>query len=478
MVLEINYQAEPTIALFHESEAFVRGVRGPIGSGKSVGCCLEMVRRAFLQKPHKGVRRTRWAVVRNTYGELKTTTIKTWLDWFGACTKITYGHPIIGMFRAPCGDGTRVEMELVFLALDRAKDVKKLKSLELTGVWLNEASEIDREILNMATGRVNRYPSKTHGGPTWSGIIADTNSPDVDNWWYDLAEEARPEGYEFFSQPPALLREEYEETGQRRFRYVPNPGAENIGNHSAGYDYYLLQIPGKDMAWVNVFIMNQYGRSVAGLNVYDGYLTGASGNHTNRVFDPGLGHIIWSHDFNFTPLSSFVAQEDAQRNTYAVDEIVLQSAVAEQAAREFCERYKAHKACLVKVYGDASGHAGEKHGHASDFITIERYLKKEGFRVQMKVPRANTSIKDGQASLRGRICDAMGVRRFFVNPQRCRYLDKGLATLQFKKGSTFQEEDSEFQHITTAARYYTAVEFPIQKKTAATQQQTGGYART
>lgn len=459
--LEINYQAEPTVALFHESEAFFRGIRGPIGSGKSVGCCLEIVRRSFLQRAFKGVRRSRWAIVRNTYGELKTTTIRTWLDWFSTCTKMTYGHPILGTFKASHPDGTAIGLELVFLALDKAKDVKKLKSLELTGIWWNEASEIPKEIIDMGPGRVNRYPSKAQGGFSWSGIIADTNSPDVDNWWYTLAEEEHPEGYEFFSQPPALIREEYAEDGQTRFRYLPNPEAENICNHEIGIDYYLLQIPGKDMAWVNVFIMNQYGRSVAGLNVYDGYLTGSGGNHTDRVFDPGLGHIIWSHDFNFTPLSSFIAQEDAQRNTYAVDEIVLQSAVAEQAAREFCERYKAHKACLVKIYGDASGHAGEKHGHASDFITIERYLKKEGFRVQMKVPRANTSIKDGQASLRGRICDAMGVRRFFVNPQHCRYLDKGLATLQFKKGSTFQEEDSEFQHITTAARYYTAVEFPI-----------------
>ena len=466
MALEINYQAEPTVAVFHASDAFFRGIRGPIGSGKSVGCCLEIISRAFQQQAHKGVRRSRWAIVRNTYGELKTTTIKTWLDWFGGCTKITYGHPIEGRFRATHPDGSKVDVELVFLALDKAKDVKKLKSLELTGIWWNEASEIPKELIDMGPGRVNRFPSKVHGGPTWSGIIADTNSPDADNWWYQLAEEEKPEGYEFYSQPPALIREEHIEAGQTRFRYVPNPDAENICNHPVGFDYYLKQIPGKDMAWVNVFIMNRYGRSVAGQNVYDGYLAGAGGNHTDRVFDPGLGHIIWSHDFNFTPLSSFVAQEDAQRNTYAVDEIVLQSAVALQSAKEFCARYKDHKNCLVKIYGDASGHAGEKHGHASDFIEIERHLKKEGFRVQMRVPRANTTIKDGQASLRARICDAMGVRRFFVNPTKCRFLDKGLGTLQFKKGSTFQEEDSEFQHITTAARYYTAVEFPINGNTA------------
>lgn len=43
-------------------------------------------------------------------------------------------------------------------------------------------------------------------------------------------------------------------------------------------------------------------------------------------------------------------------------------------------------------------------------------------------------------------------------------LHKGLSTLKLKGGSTFQEEDAEYQHITTAVRYYTAVEFPIKKR--------------
>src|SRR6056300_1226734 len=80
---KLNYQASPTLADFHASNAFVRGVKGPIGSGKSVGCCLEIFIRAKQQHPSiDGKRRTRWAVVRNTGPELETTTIKTWLDWF------------------------------------------------------------------------------------------------------------------------------------------------------------------------------------------------------------------------------------------------------------------------------------------------------------------------------------------------------------------------------------------------------------
>ena len=78
--------------------------------------------------------------------------------------------------------------------------------------------------------------------------------------------------------------------------------------------------------------------------------------------------------------------------------------------------------------------------------------------------RTNPAIKDGQASLNAKICDAMNTRSFFVNKGKCPMLHKGLSTLKLKGGSTFQEEDAEYQHITTAVRYYTAVEFPIKKR--------------
>lgn len=461
----IRYSMEPTARLFHRSDAFFRGLRGPIGSGKSVDCAAEIVARGFKQQPWGGVRRTRWAVIRNTYGELRTTTIRTWLDWFGISTHIVYGHPITGIFRSPHWDRkSTVEIELIFLALDRADDIKKLKSLELTGVWLNEACELPVEVLNMATGRIDRYPGKNRGGTTWTGIIADTNPPNVNNWWYEF-EMSKPDGYDFFVQPPALLIHEDRDARGRlqSVSYDPNPAAENIVNHNSGYDYYLRQVPGKPLEWVKVFIGNCFGSSRPGHIVYADY---CEMNHTERRAEPAIGSLIWSHDFNFTPLSSFVAQRIGD-DVYVVDEIVLSSAVAEQAALEFVERYAAFKGCLVLLYGDASGRAGEKHGHASNFITIERLLKEHGFRVDMRVPRANSSIVDGQNSLRARICDASGKRSFFVNPTTCPTLDTGLRTVKLKEGSAFQEEDSMSQHITTAARYFTAVEFPVEGRNVA-----------
>jgi len=80
--MDINYHASKTMSLFHVSDAFVRTLIGPIGSGKSVACIMEMMRLSLLQEPHNGVRKTRWAVIRNTYRELLDTTMESFFDWF------------------------------------------------------------------------------------------------------------------------------------------------------------------------------------------------------------------------------------------------------------------------------------------------------------------------------------------------------------------------------------------------------------
>ena len=185
-------------------------------------------------------------------------------------------------------------------------------------------------------------------------------------------------------------------------------------------------------------------------------------NHQNVSLDPGK-EIVWTHDFNFTPLSSAILQVD-ENKVYMVDEIVLESAVAKNTALEFVERFKDYRGQMVKVYGDAQGHHGQKHGHKSDYMEIEEILKKNGFRVQIKAKRGYRPIKESQSSLRAKILNAAGERTFFVNAAKCKNGDKGLKLTQLKKGSSFQEADSEYQHITTALRYFTDIEFPIKSR--------------
>lgn len=277
--LEITYTASPTLERLHMSDAFVRGVRGPIGSGKTVGLCVgEVYRRCAEQAKGKdGYRRSRWAIIRNTYPELETTTIKTWLDWFpeDAFGKFSRRTPMCHFLEI-----NDIKAEIYFLALDRPEDVKKLLSLELTGAMINEARELPIEIVQTVCDRVGRYPSQRDRPshihrdhwPTWYGVVMDTNSPDDDHWWPKMAGDAElpddwtiPENWEFFDQPPAA----FEEKRGGKTVWVINHEAENLENLPK--NYYQNLIMGKPNSHVRVYVGNQYGTPVEGKVVYPEY---------------------------------------------------------------------------------------------------------------------------------------------------------------------------------------------------------------
>lgn len=172
--------------------------------------------------------------------------------------------------------------------------------------------------------------------------------------------------------------------------------------------------------------------------------------------------LLWYHDFNYTPMSNGIGVKRGN-SYYLLDEIILTSAVAEQSAIEFVEKFKDHKNKHVIIYGDPAGKAGEKHGHESDYTAMEDYLRSNGWRFTRKVARKHPAIKDRQNTVRRFIKNAAGDISLFVNAQNAPYTHKGLSTVQLKKGSTFQEEESEYQHITTAVGYMIAYENPVVK---------------
>ena len=86
--------ALPTGTKFHRDNSRKRLIMGPFGSGKSSIMCQEIFRKASRQRPGSdGIRKTRWVVIRNTYSQLKDTTIKTWLDWFPEGKYGRFFHP-------------------------------------------------------------------------------------------------------------------------------------------------------------------------------------------------------------------------------------------------------------------------------------------------------------------------------------------------------------------------------------------------
>ena len=266
------YTASNTLRDFHlapvdthlPNRLSVRGVRGPVGGGKTLGAqVMEWYLQAHRALPcADGVRRTRVTAVRNTYPELRSTTIQTFTDWFGpdiGYPQVRYDSPIEWRFTWEYPDAPPVFLQVYFLSMDKPRDIKKLKSLETTWLSLGEAVEIPFEVLEIGTGRAGRWPPPKMRPascppdywPSAYGTIMETNSPSEDNWWYRLAELELPDGYRFWNQPGGL-----------------SPNAENIVNLPGNRKYYIDQIKGKSKPWIDAFVHNKYSTLVSGLPVW------------------------------------------------------------------------------------------------------------------------------------------------------------------------------------------------------------------
>jgi hypothetical protein len=250
-------------------------ILGPLGSGKTHALCARIMRHAQEQRPstRDGLRKTRWAIVRNSYPDLKRSTIRTWTEIVPEHVygKMNWSLPPTHKLRF--GD---VAMEVDFLALDKDEDIRKLRSTEYTGIAFNELPFIPKALWDEASSRL-RYPSKDEGGATWRGLIADGNAPDEDHWtavmtgMVDLppgAEEEGlgkwPEDWGLHIQPPALI-EQFDQNG-RITGYETNPHAENLKNLDA--DYYAKQIAGKSKAWIDSRLMVRVALVVDGSAVW------------------------------------------------------------------------------------------------------------------------------------------------------------------------------------------------------------------
>ncbi|MGB1580906.1 MAG: TerL [Nevskiales bacterium] len=338
----IEYHASKTLTKFHKSDAFVRGVLGPIGSGKSVACCWELFSKANTQAPGPDkVRRSRWAVIRNTYRELSDTTLKTWQDWFGKAGTF-HKQDMRFVIEHGMPDGTKLELEVLFRALDRPDDVKKLLSLELTGAWVNEAREVPKGVIDMLQGRVGRFPSQRDGGPSWFGVIMDTNPPDNDHWWYDMFEEAQPDGWALFRQPSGLAE-----------------NAENIENLPRGY--YERMVAGKTDEWINVYVHGEYGFLTDGRPIYPEFVDSVHVAPEPLRAQPGTVYV--GIDFGLTPAAVF-GQRDVMGRWYWLDELVTENMGAtrfgELLGRHIRQNYPNND---LEIYGDP---AGEQHSQVDE----------------------------------------------------------------------------------------------------------------
>lgn len=458
--LRYNRSSVPTIGAFMASNAFVRGICGPFGSGKSSGCVWELVKRGVQQAPGSdGVRRSRWIVVRNTFRQLEDTTIRTVHQWlppyqFGEWRVNDHSYRLRS-FRAADNEPA-AEIELLFRALDRPDHVANLLSMELTGGWVNEAREVPWSIIDALQGRVARYPAMRDGGATWSGLIMDTNPPDADSRWYKFFEEEdhRDAIAELAKVVPAVATNGFAAIFKQPSGLSPE--AENLPNLPPGY-YQRLAI-GKSEEWVKVYIRGEYGFVIDGKAVFPEYNDGVhcwDGSDPKRPAPKTVAGlpIYRGWDFGLTPACVFT-QILPSGQWIVVDELVATGMGVDRFSDEVITHSGQYfPGCEFVDVGDPAGSIRAETDEKSCFMILHA----KGIRIEPGIQTPTIRMEAVRRPLRTLID---GGRPAFIIHPRCKVLRRALmGGYQFRRLQVSAERYSDkidknaWSHVAEALCY-------------------------
>jgi hypothetical protein len=347
------------------------------------------MRWAAMQQPNKdGIRKTRFLIVRNTADQLKSTTLKTIIDWFPPEVYGKYKATERTLYyRLRLEDNTVIETEWMLIALDTPDDVRKALSLEATGLWGNEARELHPEVVDGLLMRVNRYPSMKDGGATFPGAIFDTNMPEEDSWWEQQMEHP-PKNWGIFKQPPAVLPLEayigkykadpHPDTvimSNKGVQYAVDPEHDNYDNLSK--TYYPNTGEGKTDDFIRVYLRSQYGRAQGGKPVYEN--TFIPERHATTGLMPVISDnypLCIGLDFGRMP-AAVIGQMAPNGQVLVLSEVVGQNMGMEKFCRQMLKPhlYEHYGRCAYYIAPDPAGYQHTQLGERSP----ARFLMDEGF---------------------------------------------------------------------------------------------------
>jgi hypothetical protein len=367
--MSVVFTAPPTLATFMKSEAFGRIVAGPVGSGKTTACVMEVLRRAMAQaKAPDGYRYTRFAFVRQTLKQLRDTVLKDVQSW------------LVGLGEWKVSDNTYyvefsdVKSEWIFIPLENAEDQARLLSMQLTGAWLSEAIEMNFDVLAPVSFRIGRYPSGNRGVPSWYGIICDTNMPVELSDWHKFMIEP-PADWQVFIQPSGIA------ANAENLNYLLQTEATRSlpFNHPTrlahGRQYYerFLAMYGSSHAWVKRYVYAQYGDDPSGEAVFKSTFKPSFHTVAETLVIPGYPLII-GQDFGRNPWS-LIGQVDHLGRVLIHQEIAATNVGLEKHVEEslrpalFSNKFLASKVILI---GDPSGVARGTIAEETCFDALKR----------------------------------------------------------------------------------------------------------
>jgi hypothetical protein len=394
--VSFDYSPPKTLEQYMLSDALVRCAVGPFGSGKTMASVMELLRRARTQAPYKGVRYSRFAIIRNTLQQLKTTVLEDIKQYLSDIVAYKVTDQTVRLQFA-LDDGTSVQSDWILMPLDTKEDVKRLLSMQLTGAWVNEVREVPIEVITALIGRVGRYPSKLMGGCTWYGIILDTNPWDVDSPYHDKFVLNPARGWQLFHQPSGI-----------------GPHAENVEN--LPYGYYENLMSGRDTDWSSVHVESEWGTSNAGQAVFrrSFYAPDHVVDLPDVVVNPARPLMVMM-DFGRTP-SALIGQTDAYDRLIVFQEVVTEDMGLVQMVRERLKPVLNSGPYVNRAVFVVADPSGAFKGQLTDDSPFS-VLKDEGF---MVYPASTNEIEPRLRAVEKRLLfKAMGQPGLQINRALC-----------------------------------------------------------
>lgn len=281
------------------SRAFILGLMGPVGSGKTIGFATKFQHIARRQKGRINgagqlIRKSRFVFIRDTYPNLDRNTIPSWQKVVPQHVgRFAMSSPRIHRFSmvlrrdghlldssAKAIDLAQVEVEFRAIGDQTVEDA--LRGLEVTAALVNEADRTHADILPFLAGRVGRY-----GDPDLMvdpQILLDLNGCDDENWTHKVLvenilgeelEEALREScgdrplIEYLEQPPAILEGEDIPGG-----WMVNPAAENVENLPKGYyeRQYAFALSRGNRTYIDRMLRSKFTPPKSGRSVFPEYV--------------------------------------------------------------------------------------------------------------------------------------------------------------------------------------------------------------
>jgi hypothetical protein len=247
------------------------------------------------------------------------------------------------------------------MPLDTPENVQRLLSLDITAGWLSELRELPPQILLDVLSRCGRFPSMMNGGPSWYGVIAETNSFSEDSPWNKILEEK-----DLMGKPLPSTWGYWVQPGAR------DPGAENREHLVPGY--YEDLIESNSPEWVEQYIDNRISPSLSGEAVYRNSFK-TEFHVAKSILSPIPGTmVIVGMDFGRNP-AAVITQMDPRGRLCVLDELFSDGMGVEQFCitmlRPLLSQPK-YARLPVGIVGDPSGVARGQIGEESVFRALAR----------------------------------------------------------------------------------------------------------